>query len=208
MNRVDTSEFLVHFTKGNNAIKDFASIVNEAKLIGGTGFIKGKHRCVCFTEAPLHALQDIVLHPTGHGFKYKPYGIIVRKPWLFQRGGRPVIYQPETEYSLLPESMRWRHVTYKPDTSPPIDFTWEREWRLSIESLDISPSHCWLVVPSVDALREVCQSHTMADVIPGELVERMDDIFVMDAEFNGRTWTTILLSNPPEGWIGIDVDLE
>lgn len=66
VNRIDISEFLVHFTKGDDAANNFQAILNGAKLLGGTGYIKGRHRCVCFTEAPLHALQAITLNPTQH----------------------------------------------------------------------------------------------------------------------------------------------
>jgi hypothetical protein len=208
MNRVDTSEFLVHFTKGDNARNDFASIVNSAELRGGTGYIKGNFRCVCFTEAPLHALQDILMHPSDHCFKYAPYGIIVKKTWLFQHGGRPVIYQPDSEFADLPEAAKWRHVRYEPNATPPVDFTWEREWRVQLDSLAVSPDNAWLVVPSVDDLRAVCESHTMAKDLPLELYERLDDFFCLDAEFMGRCWTTILLSNPDCGWSGIDVDFD
>jgi hypothetical protein len=208
MGRLDTSDYLVHFTKGVNAQRDFASIASGAKLRGGTGYIKGNYRCVCFTEAPLHALQDILLRPTGHNFKYKAYGIIVKKAWLFQQGGRPVIYQAEPEYDSLPESHRWRHVRYEPAASPPVDFTWEREWRIKTDELNIDPESALLVVPGVDELREVCEEHTFSGNVPMDLVSGLKDDFVLDAEFNGRTWITILLSNPSCGWSGLDVDLD
>ncbi|WP_337175105.1 hypothetical protein [Paludisphaera sp.] len=76
------------------------------------------------------------------------------------------------------------------------------------DELVITPREAWLVVPSVDALREVSQSHTEAKHIPLELLDHLEDIYVLDASFNGRIWTTILLSNPPEGWSGVDVDLD
>jgi len=208
MNRVDISEFLVHFTKGDEAPANFASIANEAVLRGGTGFIKGNFRCVCFTEAPLHSLQDILLHRTGHAFKYEPFGVIVRKKWLFGLGGRPAIYQPDSEFPSLPDSHKWRHVRYEPNATPPVDFTWEREWRILTNTLAISPKDAWLVVPSVEALREVCQNHDIAKHAPPELHDRLDDIMIMDATISGRVWTVILLSNPDNGWSGIDVDLD
>lgn len=208
MGRIDTSEFLVHFTKGDNALDSFRSIATSSELRGGTGFIKGGYRCVCFTEAPLHALQDILLHPSEHGYKYAPFGIVVRKAWLFQYGGRPVIYQPDAEYGLLPEALRWRHVRYEPNANPPIDFSWEREWRVLTDSLKIAPDNAWLVVPSVEKLREVCEEHHLAESVPLELLDRLEDIMVLDAVINGRTWTAILLSNPSCGWSGLDVDLD
>lgn len=87
--------------------------------------------------------------------RYAPLGVMVDKRWLFSHGGRPVIYQPESEYETLPESLRYRHVRYDPERS--IDFTWEREWRLHVDQLILDPAATTLVVPSravVDHLRE------------------------------------------------------
>lgn len=56
-----------------------------------------------------------------------------------------MIYQPDVEFDLLPESIRWRHVRYEPDT---IDFTWEREWRIKCDYLDFTPEVACIVVPS------------------------------------------------------------
>jgi hypothetical protein len=80
----------------------------------------------------------------AHGMRYKPFGVMVDKAWLFDRGGRPVIYRPDAEYSLLHETQRFRHVRYEPGS---VDFTWEREWRLRADELELDPSVTTLVVP-------------------------------------------------------------
>ncbi|CAQ45894.1 conserved hypothetical protein [Stenotrophomonas maltophilia K279a] len=67
--------------------------------------------------------------------------------WLFEQGARPVIYQPAAEFHDLPASHAWRHMTYEPDRDPPIDFTWEREWRLQTEQLHFDQSCAGVVVP-------------------------------------------------------------
>lgn len=64
---------------------------------------------------------------------------MVPKQWLYVQGGRPVIYQSDKEFYDLPEAIRWRHVRYEPASSPPIDFTWEREWRIQCRYLHIGP---------------------------------------------------------------------
>jgi len=61
------------------------------------------------------------------------------KKWIFQQGGRPVIYQTDQEFHSLPETFRWRHVRYEPQDNPPIDFTWEREWRMPCSFLELRP---------------------------------------------------------------------
>jgi hypothetical protein len=70
---------------------------------------------------------------------------MVSKLWLFQQGGRPVIYQPDGEYDLLPEVLRYRHVRYEPDQ---VDFTWEREWRIQTKTLPLDLQQTTFVVPS------------------------------------------------------------
>jgi len=85
---------------------------------------------VCFTEAPENVFHQVL-------GRYKPFGIQVPKSWLFEKGGRPVIYQAAGEYELLDEKIRWRHVRYEPHTTAPIDFSWEREWRIQAEELVI-----------------------------------------------------------------------
>ena len=77
-------------------------------------------------------------------------GIEVSKQWAYSEGGRPVIYQPEEEYEQLPESHRWRHVRYELDAEPPIDFSWEREWRIQTDELGLPPGEARIIVPHED----------------------------------------------------------
>ncbi|MFH1560824.1 MAG: hypothetical protein ABID84_05385 [Chloroflexota bacterium] len=148
MIRDDVSSRLIHLTRGEPekvAAEAFLSIVKERKIRGGTECIKGGYRCVCFSEAPLSKLTQILANPAASGMRYKPFGVMVEKEWLFKRGGRPVIYQPDAEYSLLHETQRFRHVRYEPSS---VDFTWEREWRIRTDELELDPSVTTLVVPN------------------------------------------------------------
>jgi len=149
MIRDDISSKLIHLTKGES-IEDAASIfykiINSRKLIGSNGYIKDSFKCVCFSEVPLNALAQILASPNAHDFRYMPFGIMVEKEWLFLRGGRPVIYQPDQEYDLLPYELRYRHVRYEPHRG--IDYSWEREWRIWIDELWLEPDNTTLVVPN------------------------------------------------------------
>jgi hypothetical protein len=71
---------------------------------------------------------------------------MIEKKWLFTRGGRPVIYQSDTEFELLHEDQRFRHVRYEPDAD--VDFTWEREWRIRTNELSLDPKVATLIVPT------------------------------------------------------------
>lgn len=147
--RSDISNYLVHFTKGKDyvdAFKNLISIISDMALRGGDGMIKGGHNCVCFSEAPLSAIKNGLVNHDYYS-KYSPFGIMVSKKWLFQQGGRPVIYQREGEYSEL-GSNSWRHVTYDITLDSPIDFTWEREWRIQTEQLQISETISTIILPN------------------------------------------------------------
>jgi hypothetical protein len=150
MNRPDISDSVIHFTKGATpeaALEVLLRIVVEGRVLGGTGMVKGGYRCTCFTEAPLPAIANGLVNINSFT-RYSPFGLMFSKDWLYERGGRPVIYQSDGEYTQLPEHMRWRHVRYEPLSDPVIDFTWEREWRLPCEQLQFNPSEVALIVPN------------------------------------------------------------
>ena len=93
----------------------------------------------------------------SHGMRYKPFGVMVDKTWLFARGGRPVIYQSDAEYDLLKLEQQWRHVRYEPDRG--IDFTWEREWRVQVDQLELDMDAATLVIPTRDWERRFHDQH-------------------------------------------------
>lgn len=129
--------------------------VDGRRLVGSGEKIKGQHPCVCFTEAPLTSLQSGLVNPSAYS-RYSPFGIMFAKRWLFNSGGRPVIYQTDGEYSQLPDAMKWRHMRYEPGS---IDFTWEREWRVQRDAIDFSPCNAAIVVPSTQWARQLVGEH-------------------------------------------------
>ena len=150
--RHDISDKLIHFTKGATeeaALENLLLMVGEGCLRGGNGMVKGGYRCVCFTEAPLPMVADDFMND-GSFARYSPFGLMFDKAWVHARGGRQVIYQPDAEFEQLPEQSRWRHVRYEPGATPPIDFTWEREWRVRADELTFVPSEAVLVVPNLE----------------------------------------------------------
>jgi hypothetical protein len=160
--RTDIADEVVHFIRRPTFEDAFAvlqKIVSERRLRGGNGFIRGGYRCVCFTEAPLGSIADVVWRSREGDLKFQPFGIIVKKAWLFERGGRPVIYQPDSEYALLPENLRYRHVRYEPNATPPIDLTWEREWRIRIDELRLEPGNSEIVVLDGEHLAQLEADH-------------------------------------------------
>lgn len=170
--RRDVGSLLFHWTRQKTAYDAFpekkpnclptaysvlAMVLNKKKLVGGTGFIKGGSKCICFTEMPISEVSALfrlsqAMKPEDRP-RYEPYGIAVKKEWLYRRGGRPVIYQSDAEYNILPDSIKWRHVQYDPTTG--IDFTWERERRIRIDELLLEPKDTLVVVPSVKDARSL-----------------------------------------------------
>jgi hypothetical protein len=145
----DLSNKLVHLVRGDTideAFGKFRNILEEGRLRGGDGFIKGGYKCVCFTETPISKLGYVLANHAS--MRYRPMGIMVDKSYVFARGGRPAIYQPESDFERLPEDLRYRHVRFEPDRREgAIDFTWEREWRLRSDELPLHPDTTTVILP-------------------------------------------------------------
>ncbi len=160
MNRIDISNYLIHFTKGEStecAFQCLRKIISEKRLLGSGETIKGRFPCVCFSEAPLAALTNGLINPQFYS-KYSPFGILVHKQWLFEQGGRPVIYETDNEFATLTETHRWRHMRYEP---PNIDFTWEREWRICGDHLGFNAGTASIVVPDAEWAKRLVDEHTL-----------------------------------------------
>ncbi|HAU1639301.1 TPA: hypothetical protein JBJ29_13280 [Legionella pneumophila] len=143
MDRVDLSKFLIHWISGESFEEAFDilyEIISSEYIHGNSNNIKGGFCCICFTETPPQLFNFL-------GRKYKPFGIMYKKEYIYLLGGRPVIYQSDQEYWELSEQNRWRHVRFELDSDSFIDFTWEREWRLQQNALLLEPNEIDVVVP-------------------------------------------------------------
>ena len=159
--RNDLSDFLIHFTKGcsdDDACDKLHSILRDGSIIGSNRLIRGQYNCVCFSEAPIESLPNGLVNSSNFT-KYSRFGVMISKKWLFEQGGRPVIYQTEEEFNSLGDDHKWRHVTYNPNGTPPIDFTWEREWRIQTDSLPIDQFNCTIIVPNNEWAWELESRH-------------------------------------------------
>ena len=188
---------LFHFTReiidsplgGDSAMTAYNrlnKILSDGHLKGATGYIKGGHQCVCFSEAPvgeLAAFFSAVNSVSPEAVRYRPYGIAVRKDWLFSQGGRPVIYQPDNEYENLPATHNWRHAAYSP---PNIDFSWEREWRVHTPQLAISPETCLAVVPTAREAHQINHGYSQLHIAPIQNTGQM-------GTYSNATWIAVSL---------------
>jgi hypothetical protein len=134
--REDISEYLFHFTKGEDAFETLQKILDEGKLRSFN-----EDRYICFTEAPITMLNgffNFVERNYSTPTIIAPYGIGIKKDILFQKGARPVIYGTREEKKLLPEKLQWRHVNMN---LPNYDFSWLREWRIKCNFIKFKPEH-------------------------------------------------------------------
>lgn len=163
--RRDISNYLIHLTKAtqeNKALDVLRKIINEEKLIGGTGYIKSYEPCICFSESPITEVAKLlkaneITNRNGLRPRYEPYGVVIAKEWAWKQGARPVIYQPDSEYYLLPDELRYRHVRYELESD--IDFTWEREWRLMVKEINLNPKYTIFIVQTQEEVRQIKEGH-------------------------------------------------
>ncbi len=159
--RFDISDKLIHFTRGNtneHAFSVLQQIIAERRLIAGNGMIRGGYQCVCFTEAPPRAFTEAFVNRVPFT-RYSQFGLLFDKSWIYDRGGRPVIYQQDSEFAVLPEQLRWRHVRFELTHEPAVDFTWEREWRVRCDELPFSEAEAVVVVPNSKWADALLRSH-------------------------------------------------
>lgn len=82
---------------------------------------------------------------------------MIDKKWLYEHGGRPVIYQSDEEFDLLHEKHKYKHKIYDPIQG--IDYTWEREWRIHTDELTLEPEQTTLIVPNRKYVEEFKDKH-------------------------------------------------
>lgn len=149
--RSDISMGLVHLTKKTGDLEAFQvlmKILQEQKLIGSTnqtingspqGFICGNNPVVCFQDVPLFSVSENILleqqireEIKSPKIRYSDFGLRFDKRYIFEKGGRPVIYEKtETAKKFLPQEEYWRIVRLDlEDSNNIIDWTHEREWRI------------------------------------------------------------------------------
>ena len=175
--RPDLSDWVVHYTKGkpDEAKTALAGILKSGLKNGGDG--------ICFTESPLVQFANLFeLFAKYRTPMLAPYGIAVRKEWLFANGGRPVIYLPNDEKRFLGPEIEHLFEEYEPGKK---DFTWLREWRLCKQILPLTRADCIVVLPNDDAARELVVDVAVEQEYQGpgmepliELSERVDWRFV------------------------------
>jgi len=190
MIRDDLSNRLIHLTKGSFADAEltFNKIIQEKRLCGSNKDIRGGHKVICFSEAPISKLGLILANSNVENMRYCPFGFMFEKEYLFKLGARPAIYQPNDEFNLLHEDQQFRHVIFDPMKN--IDWTWEREWRLQTEELALEYNNVTLIVPNREWETRMQTQHHDETVAMTVALEELGPIFV--GKFK---WHFIVLSD-------------
>jgi hypothetical protein len=195
MTRKDISDKLIHFTSDETielAFRRLQKIIKERRILGTSNFVRGACKCVCFSEAPYINLPNGLVNPAYYS-RYSPFGLMFPKKWIFEQGGRPVIYQTDQEFYSLPETLRWRHVRYEPHKDPPIDFTWEREWRMPRSVLEFGPQTATIIVSDRSWGQRLIDEHELDEEFKIAMYREAWDEDFADTLYEPFEWTILTL---------------
>ena len=130
------SDFVAHFTKGEDAYDTLEKILSEQKLLANS-LPWTNNPAVCFTECPWASLL-------AHATNYSPFGIGFAKARVFAAGGGPAYYVRADHWekqqweghvktfvtpfwpSYRPKSLKFQ----QPLSGKTVDYSHEREWRV------------------------------------------------------------------------------
>lgn len=145
--RSDLSSQVIHLTKESNidgektsALTNLKKIVTEHTIEGSNnkGYVVGNKPAACFQDAPLYAACQNTYFEQKYRksnpkakTRYSPIGIMFPKEYVYEKGGRPVLYEKTcVAKKILPKDDWWRIVNFDmSDEDSIIDWTHEREWR-------------------------------------------------------------------------------
>ena len=176
--RNDMVSRITHLTRGKDSDEAFENlwqILIDKKIngSGNAGFINGGRKAVCLQELPLSAIAENLMYEKvlNDKVRYSPFGIRFHKGFIYNKGGRPVIYEnKDSMKSLLPESEYWRIVDLNLSNKESyVDWTHEREWRVPDE-LTFNYRNIEIIVKQGKYYRELverCIDKKRTDILVG-----------------------------------------
>jgi hypothetical protein len=152
--RKDLTQWLWHLVRRDKQPKDTIRSIITEHLIRGSKDHLTQETVISFSEMPLRELvnQDRVLSLNKYA-RLSLYGIGLRKRWVFDQGGLPVVYQPNRGIDSLSPETRWRHVEF--DLSKPVDYSWQREWRLRADKLEFNLADSVVLIEETSGLEDL-----------------------------------------------------
>ena len=179
MSRSDLCAQVTHFTRAASiggaklsSVDVLIKILRERKIVGSnteSGFIVGNRRAVCFQEAPPYSLMQNIVYEEqlrkkmkSDRQRYSMMGIMFPKPYIFRKGGRPVIYDLTSDAKdYLKKKEWWRIINFSlSNVKAYIDWTHEREWRVP-DDLDFDISKATTVVGTPQQFRQFEERSTV-----------------------------------------------
>ncbi len=155
---------LAHFTRASraaDALDNLVAILRERVVRGSSRMLLGGHRAVCLFDAPPTELGRLLARANRR--RYQPFGIALDRRYAFTMGARPVIYLPLNEArALLPPDEMWRVVRLDLMRPSPVEWTFEREWRVRGD-LPLPPAGA---VALVQSWRDVADLYDRFDGAP------------------------------------------
>lgn len=189
--RSDMSSQVIHLTHSSviggqkiGPVDVLLRILREQRIVGSTtdnGFICGNIPATCFQDVPLYSLSQNVYAEEQYRavvedakVRYVGVGLMFPKPYVYAKGGRPVLYEnTDKAKNILPEDEWWRIVRFElTDEQNFIDWTHEREWRLP-GSFEFELDQATVLLPSKVGfdrflkLCKECEDESILDRIRG-----------------------------------------
>jgi hypothetical protein len=131
--QLPSAAMLTHFTRrsaGGDAMDNLVAILRSGVIRGSRRMVRTNRTVVCLFDAPWSELNRLLVRDNRR--RYQPFGVAMDKRYAFAMGARPVIYLPWPEAcAMLNEQELWRVVAIDLTQRPPLDWTFEREWRIA-----------------------------------------------------------------------------
>ena len=123
---------LTHFTRasrGADALDNLVAILRGGVIRGSSRMVRGKSAAVCLFDASPGELSGLLARKNRR--RYERFGVALDRRYAFKMGARPVIYMPWPEAQrILAADEMWRVVAIDLAGAVPVDWTFEREWRV------------------------------------------------------------------------------
>jgi hypothetical protein len=123
-------------------------ILEEKRIRCGMTLIRGSAGVVAFTSAGLCHVHSLMRWRRGLGrWTFQPYGLMVDRKALRDRGARPVVYGDDHVWRRLPARHRYR---FQKRRSTAGAWSKEKEWRLPMDLIldGLTEKEMCILVPS------------------------------------------------------------